>query len=131
MKRIYVTGRPPKYDDSEKMAKAIDKYFNECIENNEPFTVTGLALYLGFCSRVSLYDYEKIDQFSSLIKKARLIIENQYEKYLTNNEKTAGTIFWLKNHGWSDKLETENKTEISVKPPIFWEDETEDNETES
>jgi hypothetical protein len=131
MKRIYVTGRPPKYDDSEKMAKAIDKYFNECIENNEPFTVTGLALYLGFCSRVSLYDYEKIDQFSSLIKKARLIIENQYEKYLTNNEKTAGTIFWLKNHGWSDKLETENKTEISVKPPIFWEDETEDDGSES
>ena len=45
-----------------------------------PFlSITGLALWLGFESRQSFYDYEKKDGFTYTIKRARALIENEYE----------------------------------------------------
>jgi hypothetical protein len=67
-------------------------------------TITGLCLYLGFDSRQSFYDYEQKVEFSYIIKKARLRIENHYEQCLQYGNVT-GAIFPLKNMGWSDKQE--------------------------
>ena len=58
-------------------------------------TMTGLALFLGFCSRQSMYDYEEKSQFSYTIKRARTFIECEYEKMLHNGQCT-GAIFALK-----------------------------------
>lgn len=65
-------------------------------------TITGLAIYLGFESRQSLYDYGKKDGFTYSIKRALLEVENNYEKGLWS-DKVAGVVFALKNMGWADK----------------------------
>lgn len=67
-------------------------------------TITGLCLYLGFESRQSFYEYEQKPEFTYTIKKARLLIETEYEEMLQAGN-TSGAIFALKNFGWSDKQE--------------------------
>lgn len=102
-------GQPPKYRSSEQMQTMIDDYFDVKKEQSEPFTITGLALWLGFESRQSIYDYEKHGEYSYTIKRARLRIENFAEKKLYTTT-PAGAIFALKNFGWRDKQEIELNT---------------------
>jgi hypothetical protein len=107
-------GRPRVYDNPEEMIEQIEAYFNEYIkEGDEPLipslghkpTVTGLALYLGFADRKSLYEYrDKYEEFSSIIKKALTYVEMTYEQLLESKAAT-GAIFALKNMGWRDKSE--------------------------
>jgi hypothetical protein len=78
----------------------------------EPITITGLALYLGFESRQSFYDYEKRDGYSYIIKRARMRVENAYEHRLDSKNPT-GPIFALKNMGWSDKQDITQSIEHS------------------
>ena len=95
-------GRPPKFETAEQLKQACDEF----IANNPgKLTITGLAMYLGFCDRQSLYDYEKRPEFSCIIKEARLAVENDYELSLRTASVT-GAIFALKNMGWRDKVET-------------------------
>lgn len=98
-------GQPRKYPSPELMQSAIDQYFEKCtVEKKRPL-VTGLALALGFESRQSLYDYEKLPEYSYMIKTAKLRIESSYEEML-GNQAVTGAIFALKNMGWRDKVET-------------------------
>ena len=98
-------GRPPKYETAEELVKKIDEYFED--ENQKPLTITGLCLYCGFESRQSFYAYEKKDEFSYTVKKARTRIENAYEQNL-HDRNPSGSIFALKNLGWSDKQEIDH-----------------------
>lgn len=130
------TGRPPKYENVKQLEEAIEDYF-QYIKGEfhfeqvvvprkkktdveeipivqkvwdrepEPSTITGLALYLGFVSRQSIYDYEKNGEYSYTIKKARLRIEANYEKALSSSSPT-GAIFALKNFGWADKQQLDH-----------------------
>lgn len=75
-------------------------------------TITGLCLYLGFESRQSFYEYEQKPEFTYTIKKARLLIETEYEEMLQAGN-TSGAIFALKNFGWTDRQEIDQKTEHS------------------
>lgn len=113
--------RPPLFQSVEELEKMIDQYFidwhrtkkvlvktgkDEYKEVDKPMiTMTGLALYLWFASRQSLYDYENDKRYSYTIKRARTFIEREYEEmlqmWLTN------AIFALKNLWWKDKHETE------------------------
>ena len=118
-------GRPALYDTPEQMQVKIDEYFDTCrptqllddkgkpiydltgnpiLEQNPP-TVTGLALFLGFCDRQSLNDYAAKDEaFSFTIKKAKSRIESGAEKDLFRKAKPTGAIFWLKCMGkWKDE----------------------------
>ena len=116
-------GQPRKYSTPEELAAAADEYFTHIkglkissVDTNgnisekwerepEPATVTGLALYLGFESRQSIYDYEKSGEYSYIVKNARLRVECEYEKRLSANLPPAGAIFALKNMGWADRQE--------------------------
>lgn len=75
-------------------------------------SLTGLALYLGFESRQSIYDYEKTSEYSYTIKRARLMVEAAYEQALLSKYST-GAIFALKNFGWSDKMEIDNNVNLN------------------
>lgn len=100
------SGRPPVYGTVRELEAEITAYFDDCVENGTKLTVTGLALYLGFSSRSSLDDYQgKGEEYSYLIKRARMVIEQAYEENLQGNC-PAGSIFALKNMGWRDKVET-------------------------
>ncbi len=112
-------GRPRIFNTDEELQIAIQSYFDE---NEGAFTITGLALHLGFESRQSFYDYEKEGEFSYTIKKARLTVEAFYESKLLSNNST-GAIFALKNFGWKDKTETEHSGAIAVTKPSWFDNE--------
>lgn len=92
-------GRPRILQSVETAISLIDLYFQT---NPEKPTISGLALHLGFADRKSLMDYiDREDEFSLPIKKAVGRIEEEHEKRLYG-EKCTGSIFWLKNKGWTD-----------------------------
>lgn len=98
-------GRPLKFKTVEEMQEKIDAYFAECDEENDPYTVTGLALALGFTNRQSLINYEGKEEFVDTVKMAKLRCENFAEKTLFNGKNAGGSIFALKNYGWVDRQE--------------------------
>ena len=109
-------GRPPKYEAAEEVREKCVEYFESCIELEEKITITGLALFLGFCSRNTLYDYAKKEEFKYIIKNAMLVVENSYESKGTNFD-----IFALKNMGWTDKQEIDMKADVKQNiDPINW-----------
>lgn len=134
-----MAGRPAYYESPESLQEGIDAYFDyikgEFIENKqveedgsittqrivvrypEPATITGLALYLGFNDRQSLYDYQEKGEFTCIVKKARTLIECEYEKRLAGQSPT-GAIFALKNMGWKDKTELQHSGD-QESPIIF------------
>lgn len=123
-------GRPLMYKDKEELEAKIKEYF-EWIQGEfrwdkdfnedgsevnvkvwerepEPATITGLCLFLGFESRQSFHDYQSRKEFSYTLKKARLRIENEYEKSAIYAKVPTFHIFALKNLGWSDKQEIDH-----------------------
>lgn len=100
----------------ESLEKAIQAYFNNpptriTGESETPFiSITGLVLSCGFSDRQSFYDYQNKPEFSCIIKRARLMVENEYEYKLQQNNPT-GAIFALKNMNWKDTqvVQNENK----------------------
>lgn len=124
-----MVGRPPMFENKEDLEAKVEEYF-EHIKGEwhweagsdedgkpvdekvwdrlpEPCTITGLCLFLGFESRQSFHDYGNKKEFSYTIKRARLRIENEYEKSLHYSKSPVAQIFALKNLGWSDKQEIE------------------------
>lgn len=97
-------GRPRIYDDPEVLETACDEFFVKCKEEKKRPTVTGLALWLGFADKSTLYEYRDRPEFSYPIKKSLTMIENELESRL-DLPNVAGTIFGLKNMGWVDKIE--------------------------
>ncbi len=73
-------GRPAHYEAPELLATECQAFFDWCMESGTKSTITGLALYLGFCSRSSFDDYEKrSEDFSYIVKRAKMAVENGYE----------------------------------------------------
>jgi hypothetical protein len=99
-------GRPRKYQSPDEFDTKVDEYLASCVANEEPITWTGLALHLGFCSRSEIDNYLEYDGFSHSVKRAKMIVENAYEKRLQGSNPT-GAIFALKNMNWRDKIEQE------------------------
>jgi len=113
-------GCPPAFKTPQELQEKIQQYFNEGVKKRtvllgkapnqtsielEVPTITGLSYFLGFESRQSFYDYEKRNEFSYIVKRARLFIETEYEECLQYGN-TTGAIFALKNMGWTDKIES-------------------------
>lgn len=112
-------GRPPIFETPEAMQKAIDEYFHpEWSEQPiKKVTISGLAYHLGFESRQSFYDYEEREEFSYIVKRARIRVEMNYEERLAENSCT-GAIFALKNMGWKDKTEVDATVRTEPPQPI-------------
>lgn len=103
-------GRPAHYESPGELHAKCIAFFEHCIVNEEKATITGLALFLGFASRSSFDDYEKrSDEFSYIIRRAKLTVENSYEL----SGQTID-IFALKNMGWKDKAELDVRTPEGV-----------------
>lgn len=96
-------GRPLKYETPEELEDAICAYFDD-LRPDQPPTISGLALYLGFEDRHSIYDYKERPDFSHIIKRAVLFMESYAEEQLLRGTSATGAIFWLKNHKWTDKV---------------------------
>jgi len=91
------------YETPEAMQAAINLYFDECKAQDEPVTITGLALALGFNSRQALINYENYSkEFHDTVKSAKLRVENAYEKRLIHRG-NGGDVFALKQFDWTDR----------------------------
>lgn len=108
-------GRPPVYDNPTDLEVKCIEYFEECHNDKTKATITGLALFLGFESRQSLYDYKDKEDFSYILKRATLAVENSYE-----NGGTAFDIFALKNMGWKDNQGIDHTTKGDKMPTPSW-----------
>ncbi len=102
-------GRPRKFKNRRQLEETVEAYFAKCDESCIPPTLPGLAMSLGF-TRVSSLDYMAKEsaarsQFSAVLGRARLVIEDYWERMLVSMDSTPGqvqgAIFVLKNSfGW-------------------------------
>lgn len=111
-------GRPRLFKSVEEFEERAEKYFRENEGGN--ITWTGLCLAVGASSRQALERYkrgEHGEDFVDSIKKALLIVENNYELSLKENGR-SGDIFALKNFGWEDKIKNEVQSESTIKHKV-------------
>ena len=106
-----VVGRPPKYKSKEEIEEKIEEYFKECegeilkddegkpifnkfgspvVINQRPPTVTGLALALGFSTRLSLLNYQGKKEFMNTITRAKARVEAYAEERLFDRDGSSG-----------------------------------------
>lgn len=128
-------GRPRKYETVEAMEERIEAYFEKCdarevwvivtkdkgkarikVPRPEPYTVQGLAVFLGLTTD-GLLKYSKREEFVSTIKHARARIEADKVIHMLDGEGWGpGYIFDLKNNfGWTDKQQIEHSGRIEYK----------------
>lgn len=104
------SGRPPKYDNHEQMHQKLAEYldFEDSFKPRDAktgqgkgiYTIEGAALFLGFASRQSMHDYEKInDQFSYVINRFKLFLTHWNVQKLYWGGTYMAAQFWLRNHG--------------------------------
>lgn len=103
-----------KYKTEEELSKGIEEYFEDCKKREKPYTMSGLALWLGI-DRKTLLNYSKTDMFSPLVKKAKERVQQQIEEnYLDGTFNTTAAIFNLKaNFKWDDG----NKVQVNINQP--------------
>ena len=122
-------GRPTRFKSNLELVAAIEEYFEYCdnraismyvkdlgdnvsISSPAPYTMSGLARYLGV-DRGTILSYSKQDEYYSTIRAAKSKIEEDIETRLLEGKNATGAIFALKNnHGWVDKSEVDNKHEV-------------------
>lgn len=112
-----IVGGNRKYKNAEEMKIVIDKYFDMCNATERPYTVAGLARYLGL-TRKSLLEYQKNygTDYAMVIEDAKTRIEEFVEACLFKSGIATGVIFNLKNNfGWNDKQEVEHSGDMNVK----------------
>ena len=132
-------GRPPFYNTVEEMQQAIDAYFADCdgkvlkddegkpmVDKNgfpilydvHPYTITGLALALGFNSRQALLNYQAKAEFHDTIMRAKAKVERYAEERLYDKDGANGAKFSLANNfeGWREKqsIEAEVTSEMNI-----------------
>ncbi|OHR73997.1 hypothetical protein HMPREF3291_05270 [Bacillus sp. HMSC76G11] len=135
-------GRPLLFESPEALQERIDQYFESCHEEVweqsadgqwhqlldkeglpmmrrvKPYTITGLAAYLG-TTRRTLLDYEERDGFSHTIRAAKTKIEAFVEESLWQPKIATGVAFNLKNNfGWQDKSEVNMSGDLEIKVDI-------------
>lgn len=94
-------GRPLKIKTPEEMERLTQEYVDICTETDKRLTLTGILLHLGLYTRQSLTDYERRRGFYRPVKRIRALVAAEYEQNL-HGSSAAGSIFALKNMGWSD-----------------------------
>ena len=107
-------GRPKIFNDVKEVEEKINAYFNYCEEKEKPYTMSGLAYYLGI-DRKTLINYSKNEEYFHTIKKARDKVQMQLEENaLSNKANPTFTIFNLKNNfDWKDSNEVKTNVEIT------------------
>lgn len=120
-------GRPPIIESKEEMIQKIGEYIDfadnkKGKEGKGIYTLEGAALYLGFASVQSLYDYEKrSEDFSYVINRYRLFLTDWNVQKLYWGGTYMAAQFWLRNHGgYTDEtIQKQQQTITNVTPQII------------
>ena len=112
-------GRPKAFKSVKEVEEKINAYFNYCEEKEKPYTMSGLAYYLGI-DRKTLLNYSKNEEYFHTIKKARDKVQMQLEECLYRLGNNSGVIFNLKNNfDWKDKIEQTNDSLSEINKNIM------------
>lgn len=117
------SGKPKRYRTPQSFEEKVEAYFEYCdsrkrvtisktgekveVANPKPYTVQGLALYLGFSSTATLWDYANLDshkEYHAIAKKAMLkIYADKIEGGMEGRYNSQVVTLDLKcNYGWVD-----------------------------
>lgn len=103
--RKKTVGQPRKWDTPQELIPLIEEYLNET--EFDKYSLTGLCIHLG-TNKQTLANYQKREGFTEIIEEAKLYIEHSYEMDCKKYGRT-GSIFALKNFGWTDRQEIDYK----------------------
>lgn len=110
-------GRPKAFASPEEFAERGHAYMDRCLDDSDFVpTLNELAYSLGI-HRDTLHEYRKKPEYSDSVKSVIARLESWWEKRLSGPN-AAGTIFWLKNQGWTDKSEV--SVEANVKAGVTY-----------
>lgn len=105
-----------KYKTPEELVEVIKNYFNDCDIKRKPYTVSGLALYIGLTTQ-RLRNYEKNypgTEYAEIIERAKQTIETYTAEATFDNRRFQGAKFNLQNNfGWSEKQDTKLSGEVT------------------
>ena len=121
-------GRPPHYETPEefntKLAEYLDfeDFMKKQGQGKGLYTLEGAALYLGFASRQSMYDYtNRNSEFSYIVNRFRLFLTHWNVQKLYWGGTMPGSKFWLTNNGgYADEvIQQQNQTITHVQPQVI------------
>lgn len=115
-------GRPRAMNSPTELDQAIVEYKQHCDDNEEIFTIIGLACHMGI-HKDTLFEYAKMEKYSDSYKKALSYAENDLVKNSINGKyNSTVSIFLLKNnHGYTDKQEIKQDITADVTQKVIWE----------
>lgn len=96
-------GNPRRWKSAKVLQAAVDKYFDDCHQNQRVPSVAGLALALGYMSRQALERYtdreneNNSDDYVVIITRAKLRIEEENVQLAYNRDASPGARFVLQN----------------------------------
>ena len=91
-----------------QMWDLFEVYEQDCRANDQPITLAGAALALGFSSRAKMMDYRAKPEFADILDRIKTTVEAEYEAKLHGGS-ASGAIFWLKAQaGYRDRLDIGN-----------------------
>ena len=99
-----------------QMVTGINRYFAWCERKDEVPTIKGMMIHLDMFPK-TFYKLVADPEFSEIMEWARMLIKSWMEIDVYNTPgPAAGKITYMKNtHDWSEKISTENKTEVTQK----------------
>lgn len=105
-----------KTEEAELLADKCNQYFDYCDDKGSPYSVPGLAYYLGFDSRNSVARLAKKEEFRTIIKRAKLRIEIQRnEQLISDKGSSRGKEFDLTNNfGWKNVQNIEHGGKVDL-----------------
>lgn len=105
-----------RFKDLDELQYRINEYFDNMHKAHRPYTISGLALWLGVTTK-TLRSWEKDygdTIYTDIIKFAKQRVENYAEESLYDNRKSSGAKFVLENY--FDLAEKHNvETNVNVK----------------
>ena len=104
------------YKTPEELYNKCAEYFKYCDKKAKPYTMTGLAFFLGLTTE-TLRRYEKDygdTEFAEIITRAKQAVELYAAEATFDNRKFQGAKFNLENNfGWSTKQDTNLSGELT------------------
>jgi len=97
-----------KFSTPQQLEIRVASYFEHQDREKQPYTITGLALYLDI-SRTTLLKYAGRSAYGKIVRRGKMKCEEYAEKQLFLAKNPVGIIFNLKNnYGWRDATEVKH-----------------------
>lgn len=107
--------RPRQIETPEEFDMLVDIYVAQCIEEDKPLSIPGLALALGLCSKSNVYAYSEKEGFKESVERAKTFIEQQHYDNATTGKAHQGNVFLLKSvYNYQEKQVVDHNMTVNI-----------------